>query len=60
MNDLFNRIVRDFQNNPWSDKFDTPTVGGKTTFKYRFENGDTFELNDNKMAYTDRQFLPQS
>lgn len=53
LNDLFNRIVRDFQSSPWSDKFETPNVGGKTTFKYRFENGWTFEMNDNQIVYTD-------
>lgn len=56
LNDLFNRVVRDFQNNPWSDKFDTPTVGGKTTFKYRFENGWTFEMKDNEISYTDDKY----
>lgn len=56
LNDLFNRIVRDFQNNPWSDKFDTPTVGGKTTFKYKFENGWTFEMNGNEIIYTDDKY----
>jgi hypothetical protein len=56
LNDLFNRIIRDFQNNPYEDKFDTPTVGGKTTFKYRFENGWTFEMNGNEIIYTDDKY----
>lgn len=56
LNDLFNRVVRDFQNNPWSDKFSTPKVGDKTTFKYRFENGWTFEMNDDQIMYIDDKY----
>lgn len=56
LNDLFNRIVRDFQNNPWSDKYSTPTVGNKTAFKYRFENGWTFDMVDNDITYVDDKY----
>jgi len=56
LNDLFKRIIQDFQNNPWEDKFSTPKVGDKTTFKYRFENGCTFEVNDNQIVYSDGEY----
>jgi hypothetical protein len=56
LQDLFNRLVRDFQNAPYSDKIETPRVGGEVTFKYRFENGWTFEVVGNKVTYTDDKY----
>jgi hypothetical protein len=56
LQNLFNRLVRDFQNAPYSDKIETPRVGGEVTFKYRFENGWTFEVVGNKVTYTDDKY----
>jgi len=56
LQNIFDSIVRDFRNNPYSDKYDTPNVNGVITFKYRFENGFTFEMNGNKISYIDDKF----
>lgn len=53
IDDLFKLIVRDFQNNPYYDKYDTPIIDGVTAFKYRFENGHTFQKVGNKITYID-------
>jgi hypothetical protein len=51
LDDLFSAIVKDFSNNPYSDKYSTPRRNGKVCFDYKFENGDTFDMCDNKINY---------
>jgi hypothetical protein len=54
--ELINKIVDDFNKNPWNDKYSTPIINGITTFKYRFENGHSFEMNDDVLIYIDDEF----
>lgn len=51
LNNLFERMVKDFSSNPYNDKYSTPTKNGKVCFHYTFEEGDTFEMDDNKINY---------
>lgn len=56
LNDLFNLLMNDFKYNPYDDKYDTVSNNGKITFKYRFENGQTFEMFDNSIVYIDNKY----
>lgn len=49
---LFKRIVDDFTNNPWDDKYRVTSNGNDVTFYYTFENGDKFEITDNRITYS--------
>lgn len=51
LDDLFSSIVKDFSNNPYSDKYSTPRRNGKVCFDYKFENGDTFDMCDDQINY---------
>jgi hypothetical protein len=51
LDDLFNRIVKDFSNNPYDDKIKTPRENGEICFIYTFEQGDTFKMRDNVITY---------
>lgn len=51
LDDLFSAIVKDFSNNPYSDKYSTPRRNGKVCFDYKFENGDTFDMCDDQINY---------
>lgn len=48
---LFNDLVSDFSNNPYTDKYSTPKKFGRVCFHYKFENGDTFEMDENEIKY---------
>lgn len=48
---LINRIIRDFYSNKYRDKYSTPKEDGETTFRYTFEDGDTFILRGNRIVY---------
>jgi hypothetical protein len=52
LDDLKKRLISDFVNAPYDDKFMTPTIDGKVCFYYTFENGDTFKMCDNKIKYS--------
>jgi chromosome segregation ATPase len=52
LDNLFQDMIRDFSNNPYSDKYHTKTVDGLTTFHYTFENGNTISIgDDNTIRY---------
>jgi hypothetical protein len=44
--DIHNRLVRDFNENPFSDKYETKTILGITYFIYTFENGEKLQINN--------------
>lgn len=48
---LQDRLISDFRNAPYNDKFETPRINGKVCFHYTFENGDTFKMCDNEIKY---------
>ena len=56
LNNLYNSIIRDFTTNRYNDKYETKSVKGKITFYYRFENGDKFEMCDNRISYIDSKY----
>jgi hypothetical protein len=56
LDDLFSAIVKDFSNNPYSDKYSTPTRNGKVCFDYKFENGDTFDMCDDRINYKNSSY----
>lgn len=41
---IYSDLIKDFSNNPYNDKYKTPTVNGKTTFHYTFENGKVLKI----------------
>lgn len=51
LDSLFQRLVDDFSNNPWEDKYRATSNGGEVTFYYTFESGDKFEMTDNRISY---------
>lgn len=56
LQNIFDSLVRDFRNNPYRDKYDTPRVGGGIKFEYRFENGWKFEMVGNQITYIDDKY----
>ena len=44
-------MIKDFSNNPYSDKYSTPRRNGKICFDYKFENGDEFQMCENEIKY---------
>lgn len=56
LDELFNNMVRDFSSYPYDDKYETPWVGSRVTFKYKFENGSTFEMDENRIIYDDGSY----
>lgn len=52
LENLFKRIVEDFSNNPWDDKYRVTSNGSDVTFYYTFENGDKLEITDNRITYS--------
>jgi len=52
LDDLKERLMSDFRDAPYIDKFDTPIINGKVCFDYIFENGDTFKMCDNEITYS--------
>lgn len=49
---IFDRILREYRNYPYRDKYTTPTNNkGETEATYRFENGDIFKMVGNKIFY---------
>ena len=45
--DIHNRMVKDFNDNPYHDKYETKILIGSTHFLFRFENGDKLDLDNN-------------
>lgn len=56
LDELFNNMVRDFSSYPYDDKYETPRVSGRVTFEYKFENGSTFEMDENRIIYNDGSY----
>lgn len=51
VNQLYNDIFNDFNNNQFFDKIDTPTINGKIVIIYHFENGDKVTLSNDEIKY---------
>lgn len=51
LDNLYQRLIDDFSNNPWEDKYRATSNGGEVTFYYTFEDGDKFEMTDNRISY---------
>lgn len=51
LDNLFSRMVKDFSNNPYKDKYKTPIENGVVSFTYTFEQGDTIKIINNKITY---------
>jgi len=52
---LHNLMVRDFNVNPYSDKYEIKNINGSIHFIYKFENGDTLQLdNDGILIHNSR------
>lgn len=51
LDDLYSALIKDFSNNPYSDKYSTPRRNGKICFDYKFENGDEFQMCENEIKY---------
>jgi hypothetical protein len=51
LDNLYQRLIEDFSNNPWEDKYRATGNGGEVTFYYTFEDGDKFEMTDNRISY---------
>lgn len=50
--DIFAKWRIDWSENPYSDKITTPTIDGKTTYCYKFEDGDCITLyNDGRLKF---------
>jgi hypothetical protein len=57
LDDLKERLISDFGNAPYDDKFETPTINGKVCFHYTFENGDTFKICDDQIQYSNGSYI---
>ncbi len=51
LDDIWNKILEDFNKNPYSDKYSTHRENGVIVSIYRFENGDIFKLWGNNISY---------
>lgn len=51
LDNLFQRLINDFSSNPWEDKYRATSNGGEVTFYYTFEDGDKFEMTDDRINY---------
>jgi len=49
INEVIEKMERDFALAPYSDKITTPTVNGQTAFHYKFESGTKIRLEGNKL-----------
>ncbi len=56
---IFNLIVKDFNNSPYNDKYETKTISSLDyiSFTYKFENGYTFNMISDSIFLYDRNHI---
>ena len=57
LDDIENRIIKDFLKNPYRDKFDISSSGLSQTILYTFEEGDTCRLQEKKLTYSSNKTI---
>lgn len=51
VNNLYNKLLDDFRNNPYSDKYSTVFLNGLNKFIYNFENNEIFTIHGNTITH---------
>lgn len=52
LDDLYDRMIKDWTRNPYTDKVSTPNIRGEVHFHFRFENGQTFKIEGNNLVFS--------